>query len=68
MNPFAKTKISTAVDKLHPFNLTSQHITTADFFQLSPIYIKELVPKTKILNASTKTMFQGIKRLKLIIP
>lgn len=48
MNIFNKARISTAVDKLQPHSFNSRHITTADFFQLMPIYHREIVPKQKV--------------------
>lgn len=51
-----KFKIKTAMEKNTPLDLSCQHITTANFMQLSPIYIKEMVPGESIdINMSTFT-------------
>lgn len=43
-----KFKIKTAVDKVTELDLSCQHVTTADWMQLSPVYIKEMVPGESI--------------------
>ena len=43
-----KFQIKTAAPAKQKFDLSCQHITTADFMQLSPVYIKEMVPNEKI--------------------
>ena len=43
-----KFKIKTAVSDHTKLDLSCQHITTSDFFQLNPIYIKEMVPGERI--------------------
>lgn len=43
-----KTRINTALTENTKFDLSHQHITTADFMQLQPVMYKELVPGEKI--------------------
>lgn len=51
-----KFKVKTAVKDHTKLDLSCQHVTTADFFQLNPIYIKEMVPGERIsVNAETFT-------------
>lgn len=47
-NIFSKAKVSVASDSRHAHNFVSQHITTADFFQLAPVYARELMPNTSV--------------------
>lgn len=48
MSIFSKSKVSVAAESLRPFNFMSRHITTTDFFQLQPVYHKEVVPGQSI--------------------
>ena len=51
-----KFKVKTAIETNTPLDLSCQHITTANFMQLNPIYIKEMVPGESIdINMSTFT-------------
>lgn len=43
-----KIKARTALVPQHRFDLSSDHVTTTDFFQFSPIYVRELCPKSKL--------------------
>ena len=43
-----KFKVATAIKENTKFDLSCQHITSSDFFQLAPIYSKEMVPGEKI--------------------
>lgn len=49
-----KVKIKTAAGKVNHFDLSGDHITTANFMEFSPIYNLEMVPNSKIeLNVQT---------------
>lgn len=48
MSIFSKFKLRTAVNRGRRFPLQSQHISTGDFFQLSPIYSRLLTPDNHI--------------------
>lgn len=51
-----KFSVPTAVDETSKMDLSCQHITTADFMQLNPIYTKEMVPNEKLaVNTQTFT-------------
>lgn len=51
-----KFTVNTAVDESSKMDLSCQHITTADWMQLNPIYAKEMVPNEKLaVNAQTFT-------------
>lgn len=51
-----KFKVNTAVDETSKLDLSCQHITTADWMQLNPIYCKEMVPNEKLaVNTQTFT-------------
>ena len=51
-----KFKIKTAMQTNTTLDLSCQHITTADWMELNPIYIKEMVPGESIdINMSTFT-------------
>lgn len=43
-----KIRVKTAVDSRQKFDLGCDHITTSNWFQFSPVFNKELVPKEKI--------------------
>lgn len=43
-----KFKIKTAIEKNTTLDLSCQHITTADWMELAPVYIKEMVPGESI--------------------
>lgn len=43
-----KERINTAIDGGCKLDLSHVHITTADFMQLQPIYVKEMVPGEKL--------------------
>lgn len=43
-----KVKVNSAVTKRTKIDFSHQHITTADFFQLAPICVKELVPSERV--------------------
>lgn len=48
-NFLSKLSIPAALQsKKNKFDLTSQHITTSDFFQMNPVYIKEMIPGESI--------------------
>ena len=46
MSLFDKFRVQTAMPNRRKHVCESQHITTSDFFQLCPVYVKELVPNT----------------------
>lgn len=51
-----KFTVQTAVDETSKMDLSCQHITTADWMQLNPIYSKEMVPGEKLaVNTQTFT-------------
>ena len=51
-----KFSVPTAVDESSKLDLSCQHITTADWMQLNPIYAKEMVPNEKLaVNTQTFT-------------
>lgn len=51
-----KFQVNTAVDETSKMDLSCQHVTTADWMQLNPIYAKEMVPNEKLaVNAQTFT-------------
>lgn len=43
-----KFKVKTAIEKNTTLDLSCQHITTANWMELSPVYIKEMVPGESI--------------------
>lgn len=43
-----KIKVKTAVDERNKFDLSCDHLTTADWMEFLPVYNKEMVPKEKI--------------------
>lgn len=45
---FDKFRIKTAVEGRSQFSFDEQHITTSDFFQLQPVYVRHLVPNSSI--------------------
>lgn len=47
-NITTKIRQRIALKKNSKFDLSCDHMTTADFFQLSPVYFKEMVPGEKI--------------------
>lgn len=47
-NIIAKIRQRIALKDNNKFDLSCDHLTTADFFQLSPVYFKEMVPGEKI--------------------
>ena len=55
-NIVAKIRQRIALKQNNKFDLSCDHITTADFFQISPVYVKEMVPGEKIkINQATFT-------------
>lgn len=56
-----KFQIKTAVPKKQKFDMSCQHITTADFMQLAPVYSKELVPGESVsVNMETFTRMAAL--------
>lgn len=45
---FDKFRLKTAVDSRSRMSYDSQHVTTADFFQLCPVYVRHLVPGSSV--------------------
>ena len=43
-----KFKVTTGIDKNTPLDLSCIHLTTANWMQGSPVYIKEMVPGESI--------------------
>lgn len=43
-----KVKVNSALTERTKFDLGSQHITTADFMQFQPIFVREMSPTEKI--------------------
>lgn len=43
-----KFKVKVGIEKNTKLDMSCQHITTADFMQLAPVYIKEMVPGERI--------------------
>lgn len=48
MSVFSKAKVKTAIESRSKQNLSHQHITTADFFQLNCAFCREIVPQQSI--------------------
>lgn len=48
MNVFDKIKVKTALSPKRKFQFNPSHITTTDFFKLSPVFCREVIPGEEI--------------------
>ena len=58
MTPFSKSKVPIAVGKRNKFDMSCQHLTTADFMQFGIAYNQVVVPNSSI-SVKHKTFFRA---------
>lgn len=51
-----KIKIKTGLGKMNKFDLSCDHVTTQEFFNLRPVYCRELMPKQSISVSSSSVV------------